>query len=56
MIFTLLCVIIMTDRVAVALAGSTVLNAEGEEMEVKKTSVGGVMSDGMLCDSRMFGW
>ena len=43
-------------RVAVAVVGSTVLNDEGEEMPVKKTSVGGVMSQGMLCDSRMLGW
>ena len=32
------------------------MNEEGEEMEVKKTSVGGVLSEGMLCDSRMLGW
>lgn len=25
-------------------------------MVVKKTAVGGVMSEGMLCDSRMLGW
>ena len=25
-------------------------------MVLKKTSVGGVMSEGMLCDSRMLGW
>ena len=44
------------SRVVVALAGSTVLNEEGEEMEVTKTSVGGTMSDGMMCDSKMLGW
>lgn len=44
------------SRVAVALAGSCVINEEGEEMTVKKTIVGGISSDGMLCDSRMLGW
>lgn len=41
---------------AVAVEGSVVLNDEGEEMEIKKTTVGGVVSQGMLCDSRMLGW
>lgn len=40
----------------VAPVGSRVLNEEGEEVEIKKTAVGGVMSEGMLCDSRMLGW
>jgi tRNA-binding EMAP/Myf-like protein len=44
------------SRVAVALAGSCVINEEGEEMTVKKTIVSGISSDGMLCDSRMLGW
>ena len=44
------------DRVAVAPIGSKVLDEEGEEMEIKKTTVGGVVSEGMLCDSRMLGW
>lgn len=44
------------SRVVVALAGTSFLNAEGEEVTVKKTTVGGVMSDGMFCDSRMLGW
>jgi tRNA-binding EMAP/Myf-like protein len=25
-------------------------------MEIQRTSVGGVMSEGMLCDARMLGW
>jgi hypothetical protein len=25
-------------------------------LEIKKTTVGGIMSEGMLCDSRMLGW
>ena len=44
------------SRVVVAPAGSTVVNDEGEEMKVEKTSVGGVMSYGMMCDSKMLGW
>jgi hypothetical protein len=43
-------------RLAVALAGSTFVNDNGEEITVKKTSVGGVMSDGLFCDSKMLGW
>jgi tRNA-binding EMAP/Myf-like protein len=42
--------------VVVALAGDSVLDDEGEEMLVKKAAVGGVVSEGMLCDSRMLGW
>jgi hypothetical protein len=38
------------------MAGSVVMNHEGEEMLVQKTSVGGSMSEGMLCDSGMLGW
>jgi tRNA-binding EMAP/Myf-like protein len=44
------------SRVVVALAGSTVLGDNGDEIRVTKTSVGGVMSEGMLCDSKMLGW
>lgn len=44
------------SRLAVALTGSTVWTEGGEEVEVKKTPVGGVMSDGMFCDSKMLGW
>ena len=32
------------------------MNEEGEEAPVKRTAVGGVMSDGMFCDSKMLGW
>ena len=31
-------------------------NETGEEVEIKKTPIGGVISEGMLCDSRMLGW
>ena len=44
------------SRLAVALVGSTVWMEGGEQVEVKKTPVGGVMSDGMFCDSKMLGW
>mmetsp|Transcript_31946 Transcript_31946/g.48600 ORF Transcript_31946/g.48600 Transcript_31946/m.48600 type:complete len:172 (+) Transcript_31946:67-582(+) len=44
------------SRVVVAPAGSTIINDEGEDMKVEKTSVGGIMSHGMLCDSTMLGW
>mmetsp|Transcript_36822 Transcript_36822/g.41986 ORF Transcript_36822/g.41986 Transcript_36822/m.41986 type:complete len:196 (+) Transcript_36822:137-724(+) len=44
------------SRLAVALEGSTIINDEGEEVVIKKQSVGGVMSEGMFCDSRMLGW
>lgn len=44
------------SRVACALVGSTVVDEEGGEILLKKTVVGGIMSEGMLCDSRMLGW
>lgn len=44
------------SRVAVALAGSSVVNDEGDEIQLQKTTVGGKMSHGMLCDSKMLGW
>lgn len=44
------------SRLVVAPVGSTVINDEGEEQEIKKTAVGGIMSEGMFCDSRMLGW
>jgi len=44
------------SRLVVAPVGSTIINDEGEEQEIKKTAVGGIMSDGMFCDSRMLGW
>jgi tRNA-binding EMAP/Myf-like protein len=43
------------QRVAVATVGSKV-EMEGEEVEVQKANVGGVPSEGMLCDSPMLGW
>jgi tRNA-binding EMAP/Myf-like protein len=44
------------SRVVVALAGSSVMSDQGEEIRVEKTSVGGAMSEGMMCDSKMLGW
>mmetsp|Transcript_19216 Transcript_19216/g.53530 ORF Transcript_19216/g.53530 Transcript_19216/m.53530 type:complete len:181 (-) Transcript_19216:318-860(-) len=45
------------SRLAVAPVGSTVLDASGEPMEVRKTTVGGGhVSEGIFCDSRMLAW
>lgn len=44
------------SRVAVAPVGSQVLAEDGSEITVQRTAVGGVTSEGMLCDSRMLGW
>ena len=35
------------------MSGCSVLGDDGEMMEVTKATVGGVISEGMLCDSRM---
>jgi len=42
-------------RTAVALIGSVVDDA-GSELTIKRAIVGGVTSDGMICDSIMLGW
>ena len=42
-------------RVVVATVGS-VVEMEGEEVEVKKSTVGGRKSEGMICDGSMLGW
>jgi hypothetical protein len=44
------------NLVVVALDGTSFLNGDGEEVTVQRTSVGGVASDGILCDSRMLVW
>ncbi|KAL7518913.1 hypothetical protein ACHAWX_003714 [Stephanocyclus meneghinianus] len=44
------------SRLVVAPVGSTIINDEGEEQTITKTTVGGVPSEGMFCDSRMLGW
>jgi tRNA-binding EMAP/Myf-like protein len=46
----------LESRLAVAPIGSTVLGSNGEGMKVTKTSVGGVTSEGIFCDSRMLEW
>merc|ERR1712070_1266482 len=43
------------SRVVVATVGS-VVEEKGEEIEVKKATVGGKPSEGMLCDGPMLGW
>ena len=43
-------------RIVVAPVGSTVVDESGEDLLIQKTSVGGVMSEGMLCDARILGW
>ena len=44
------------SRVVVATNGTSVLGDDGEPLEIKKAVVGGVTSEGMLCDSKMLGW
>ena len=43
------------SRVIVATLGAKV-ESDGSELVVKKMLVGGVMSEGMLCDAPMLGW
>ena len=43
-------------RVVVAIVGALVPDGQGETVAVKKASVGGVVSEGMLCDASMLGW
>jgi len=43
-------------RIVVAPIGSTIINDEGEEITIKKTSISGVNSEGMFCDAKMLGW
>uniref|UniRef100_A0A7S1EYW2 tRNA-binding domain-containing protein n=1 Tax=Noctiluca scintillans TaxID=2966 RepID=A0A7S1EYW2_NOCSC len=42
-------------RVIVATVGA-IISDKGEDVEVKKASVGGCISEGMLCDAPMLGW
>ena len=44
------------SRIVVAPIGSCVMDESGEEITIKKTVVGGTISEGMLCDARMLGW
>ena len=42
-------------RIVVAMVGATV-NDGGEEIVIKKASVGGAVSNGMVCSAPMLGW
>lgn len=44
------------SRIVVAPVGTSFIDAEGEQRPVTKATVGGVVSEGMLCDSLMLGW
>lgn len=44
------------SRIIVAPVGSTFVDDEGEERSVTRATVGGIVSEGMLCDSKMLGW
>eukprot|EP00816_Leptocylindrus_hargravesii_P002620 CAMPEP_0196809882 /NCGR_PEP_ID=MMETSP1362-20130617/9753_1 /TAXON_ID=163516 /ORGANISM="Leptocylindrus danicus, Strain CCMP1856" /LENGTH=176 /DNA_ID=CAMNT_0042184701 /DNA_START=62 /DNA_END=592 /DNA_ORIENTATION=+ len=45
----------LQSRVVVAPIGSTI-SKDGEDIQVTKATVGGIISEGMLCDSIMLGW
>lgn len=36
--------------------GATIIDDAGNEMSIKKTTVGGHVSEGMFCDASMLGW
>ena len=44
------------SRLVVAPVGATVLDASGAPLTITKTNVGGVVSAGMFCDSKMLAW
>mmetsp|Transcript_48682 Transcript_48682/g.72240 ORF Transcript_48682/g.72240 Transcript_48682/m.72240 type:complete len:188 (+) Transcript_48682:174-737(+) len=44
------------SRIVVAPIGSSFLGPEGESRLVKRATIGGVISEGMFCDSHMLGW
>jgi tRNA-binding EMAP/Myf-like protein len=48
--------VVQGSRVVVATVGALVPDGAGETVAVKKASVGGVPSEGMLCDGPMLGW
>lgn len=47
--------VVAGSRIVVATIGAKV-TADGEEIVVKKTAVGGVSSEGIVCDGPMLGW
>lgn len=44
------------SRVVVAPSGTTFMSPDGEEHMITKSTIGGVVSEGMFCDSSMLGW
>ncbi|KAL3762524.1 hypothetical protein ACHAW5_008450 [Stephanodiscus triporus] len=44
------------SRIVVAPVGSTIIDDGGEEITIRRTTVGGYPSEGMFCDARMLGW
>jgi len=44
------------SRLVVAPVGATVLDDSGAPLTITKTNVGGVVSAGMFCDSKMLAW
>jgi len=47
---------IRLDTKTVVATIGTEVDCDGETIIIKKTNVGGVMSNGMICDSVMLGW
>ena len=47
---------VRVDTNTVVATVGTELEVNGEQIIVRKTAVGGVMSEGMLCDCEMLGW
>jgi tRNA-binding EMAP/Myf-like protein len=47
---------IRLDTKTVVATIGTEVDCDGETITIKKTNVGGVMSNGMICDSVMLGW
>ena len=39
-----------------ATVGSTIIDENGDQSVLTRTTVGGVTSEGMLCDGKMLGW
>ena len=44
------------DSLTVVATVGSLLEIDGEEVEIKRVNVGGVYSEGMICDSIMCGW
>jgi tRNA-binding EMAP/Myf-like protein len=48
--------VVVGSRVVVATVGAAFRGESGEDETVRKGSVGGVMSSGMICNAAMLGW